>query len=325
MAISSRLLEIIGGGAVALAAYAFFARRYVRQFENIDLETADVPGLFIDIDGRRVHYVQAGQGEPVVLIHGWNGSTFSMRYAIPELAQRYRVIAIDLLGYGFSERPQDGDYSVAGLGTLVARVMDALGIERAAVLGHSMGGAIAMRFAIHHPERVERLVLVDSATVSEMFRARNLGVAWRPVAPLFAPLFLNRSVIQRALRSAVHDRAVLTPEMVDGHLRPLRVKGHLRAQLKQLIDRRRDVPFDPAQIRAPTLILWGEHDRVIKLSTGEQLARTIPHARLVVIRSAGHMPMEEQPELCNRELLTFLEEPPGHAAPAAARTLEPAS
>jgi pimeloyl-ACP methyl ester carboxylesterase len=324
MAISARLLEIIGGSAAALAAYAFFARRYVRHFENIDLETADVPGSFIDIDGRRVHYVQAGQGDPVVLIHGWNGSTFSMRYAIPELAQRHRVIAIDLLGYGFSERPQDGDYSVAGLGTLVARVMDALGIERAAVLGHSMGGAIAMWFAIHYPERVERLMLVDSATVSEMFRARNVGVAWRPVAPLFAPLFLNRSVIQRALRGAVHDRAVLTPEMVDGHLRPLRVKGHLRAQLKQLIDRRRDVPFDPASIRAPTLILWGEHDRVIKLSTGEQLARTIPNARLVVIRSAGHLPMEEQPELCNRELLAFLEEPLAHAPAAAARTLEPA-
>lgn len=316
MGISSRLLEIVGAGAAGLAAYTFFAGRYVRRFENIDLATVDVPGSFIDIDGRRIHYVQAGQGDPIVLIHGWNGSTFSMRYAIPELAQRHRVIAIDLLGYGFSDRPPDGDYSIAGLGTIIARVLDALGIERATVLGHSMGGAIAMWFAIHYPERVERLVLVDSATVSEMFRARNVGLAWRPIAPLLAPLYLNRRVIRAGLRSAVHDRALLTPSMIDGHERPLRVKGHLRAQMKQLVDRRRDVPFDPASIRAPTLILGGEHDRVIKLSTGERLAREIPNARLVVIRGAGHLPLEEQPELCNRELLTFLAEPAERTAPA---------
>src|ERR1700694_838781 len=129
MAASTRILEIAGAaaaGAAALGAYALYARRYIRRFENIDLASVDVPGSFIEIDGRRIHYVDAGKGDPIVLIHGWNGSTFSMRYVIPELAQRHRVIAIDLLGYGFSERPSDGDYSIAGLGTLVAKVMDAL-------------------------------------------------------------------------------------------------------------------------------------------------------------------------------------------------------
>jgi pimeloyl-ACP methyl ester carboxylesterase len=310
MAASTRILEIAGAaaaGAAALGAYALYARRYIRRFENIDLASVDVPGSFIEIDGRRIHYVDAGKGDPIVLIHGWNGSTFSMRYVIPELAQRHRVIAIDLLGYGFSERPSDGDYSIAGLGTLVAKVMDALGVERAAILGHSMGGAVVMWFAIHYPERVDKLILVDSATVKEMFRGRNLGIVWRPFAPLFAPLLLGKRTVRRVLRWQVHDPSIITPDVVEGHTRPLRVKGHMRAQLKQLADRRKDVPFDPAQIRAPALILWGEHDRLVPLSRGEELARLIPNSKLIVIRSSGHLPMEEQPELVNRELQAFLD------------------
>lgn len=310
-----RLLQFLFIVCFPFVGYALYARRFVRRFEDLDQASAGAPGSFIDIDGRSIHYVQAGQGDPVVLIHGWNGSTFDVRYIIPELAQRYRVVAIDLLGYGYSARPADGDYSVAGQGELVARMMDRLGIDRAAVLGHSMGGAIAMWLALHCPERVERLILVDSATVKEMFRGRTWGLALRPLLPLLAPLLLRKGVIRRGLRSAVHDPARATPETLEGHLRPLRMKGHLRAQAKQLSDRRKDVPFDAGQIRQPTLILWGDHDRWVKLSAGEDLARTIPNARLVTIRSAGHLPLEEQPALCNRELLEFLNEPARAATP----------
>jgi len=326
MGILKLLLQILLIICFPLVAYALYARRYVRRFEHLDPETA-APGSFLDIDGRRIHYVQAGRGDPIVLIHGWNGSTFDMRYTIPELAQRYRVIAIDLPGYGYSARAQDGDYSVAGLGEIVPRVMDRLRIERAVVLGHSMGGLIAQWLALHYPERVERLILVDSATVKEMFAGRNWGLLLRPLLPLLAPIALNRGAVRRGLRSAVHDPACVTPEAIEGRLRTLQVKGHLRAQAKQLSDRRKDPEFDPGQIRQPALLLWGEHDRWVKLSAGEELARAIPNARLVTIHGAGHLPLEEQAELCNRELLSFLDAPAPAAAPppiAQAATLETA-
>jgi pimeloyl-ACP methyl ester carboxylesterase len=326
MGFRKQLLRFLAIAGIPLTGYAVYARRFVRRFEDLDPETAGAPGSFIDIDGRSIHYVQAGQGDPVVLIHGWNGSTFDLRYIIPELAQRYRVVAIDLLGYGYSARPADGDYSIAGQGGLVGQMMDRLGIERAAVLGHSMGGAIAMWLALHYPERVERLILVDSVTANEMFRGRNWGMVLRPLLPLLSPVLLRKWIMRRGLRSAVHDPAHLTPETLEDHLRPLRMKGHLRASAKQLSDRRRDEAFDAGQIRQPTLILWGEHDRWVPLSTGEVLAQLIPNARLVAIRSAGHLPLEEQPALCNRELLEFLATsaalaPRPMSAPA---TLEPA-
>ena len=157
-----RIAALVGS---VLAALNLLARYAAGKREDLDLATAGAPGLFIDIDGRRVHHVEAGKGEPVLLIHGWNGSTFDMRYTIPELAQHYRVIAPDLLGYGYSARPADGDYSLRGQAEFIGRVMDQLGVARTTVLGHSMGGAIAMQFALLHPDRVDRLVLVDSATV----------------------------------------------------------------------------------------------------------------------------------------------------------------
>jgi pimeloyl-ACP methyl ester carboxylesterase len=242
-------------------------------------------------------------------MHGWNGSTFNMRYTIPELAQKYRVIALDLLGYGFSARPADGDYSIAGLADFVARVMDRLELERATVLGHSMGGAVAMRLALSHPVRVQRLVLVASATRSEMRRGRAFRMLMRPLLPLLAAAFLRRGTVRRTLLRIVHDPALVTPEFVEGHFKPLRVKGHLRSQAKQLSDRRKDPPLDHTQIRRPTLIMWGEHDRIIPLSTGLRLAEEIPNAQIAIIRSAGHLPLEEQPDECNKLLQQFLDRP----------------
>jgi pimeloyl-ACP methyl ester carboxylesterase len=228
-----------------------------------------------------------------------------MRYAIPVLARQHRVIAIDLLGYGFSARPANGDYSLSGQAELVRKVMDALGIAHATVLGHSMGGAIAMQFTIRHPERVDRLVLVASATVREM-RGRVFGLLIRPFVPLFTLLFMRRGTVRRALRRVVHDPAVVTEEMVDAQYLPFRMKGHMRAAMKQLNDRRKDSPFDARAIRQPTLLIWGEHDRVIRLSTGKELDQLIPSSRLLVSRSAGHLPLEEQPDECNRWLVEFL-------------------
>lgn len=296
------LVALASGALAGVGAFAWLARRNVEDLEP----GRDAPGFFIDLDGHAIHYVEAGQGDPVVLIHGWNGSTFGFRYTIPELAQRQRVVAIDLLGYGYSARPADGDYSVGAQAELVRRAMDRLGIARAAVLGHSMGGAIAMRFALDHPERVERLILLSSATVSEMTRARKRGLLLRPIMPLLTRAMLSRSMVRRGLRTAVHDPALLTPELVEGHYRPLRMKGHARASAKHMLDRTKDIPLEPAHIRAPTLILWGEHDRWIPIERGRELAQLIPNARLYIVRGAGHLLLEEEPEECSRELLKFL-------------------
>ena len=317
MSTRDRALRIAGGFGVAFAGLSAYASYAARRFEDLEPESADVPGTFLDVDGVRLHYVEAGQGEPVVLIHGLNASTFSFRYTIPELAQSYRVVALDLQGFGYSERPAGADYSLTALAEQVARVMERLNIERATVVGHSMGGAVAMRLAIGFPERVARLVLVNSATDRLLRRGLRLSRLIQPCMPIAALFALQRRAFRRrALRRAVHDPAHVTPEVVEGSFRPRRVKGTLRALGAWLVDRGRDEPLAPERIAQPTLVLWGEHDRLLPLAEGEELARAIPNARLLLVPSSGHLPLEEQPTFCNRALLDFLRSLEASVVPA---------
>lgn len=324
MGIRRKLISGAALGAGALAGLSVYARRGVRRFEDLDVGTADVPGSYLDIDGARIHYVEAGAGEPVVLVHGLGASTFSFRYTIPELAQRYRVVALDLKGFGFSERPQDGDYSLTAQARLVLGMMDRLAIERAAVIGHSMGGAVAMRLALLAPERVSRLVLVDAATDRELHRGARLGLVLRPFIPVFAHFLYQRRWFRRfSMRTVVHDPAHLTPEVLEGYFRPARMRGTVRAFTALSSDRRRDAPIEYERIAPPTLILWGEHDRLLPPRNGEELARRIPNARLVMVRTAGHLPLEEQPEETNRALLDFLGAPENAGATTPERAPAP--
>jgi len=302
-----RRLALLGVAFAGLYAYAWYA---VRRFEDLEPESAGAPGTFLDVDGVRLHYVEAGQGEPVVLIHGLGASTFSFRYLIPELAQAYRVIALDLKGFGYSARPAGGDYSQTAQAALVEQAMARLGVERAAVIGHSMGGAVAMRLALLAPARISRLVLVASATDHEMRRGVLPARLFRPLLPLGALLAWHRRRVRRLwFRTAVHDPAHLTPDVLEGYFRSSRMKGHMRALGALLAHRSRDEPLAPERIQQPALILWGEHDRWLPLARGEELARRIPNARLLPIRTAGHLPLEEQPESCNRAILAFLRSP----------------
>ena len=300
-----RRLALVG---LAFAGLNLYARRAVRNFEDLDLETPEAPGSYLDVDGVRLHYVEAGTGEPVVMLHGLNASTYSFRYAIPELAQSYRAVALDLKGFGYSERPRDSDYSLTAQADLVASAMNRLNIERAAVVGHSMGGDVAMRLALRHPQRVSRLVLVSSATDEQMRRGLRAARILRPFLPIVAVFTTHRTAYQRrALHFVTHDPAFVTPEVIECSYRPQRMRGHRRALGALLVDRARDEPLTPERIATPTLILWGEHDRLLPPSQGERLLERIPNARFVLVPSSGHRPLEEQPGFCNRALLEFLE------------------
>jgi pimeloyl-ACP methyl ester carboxylesterase len=300
------LAALSGTAFVGLYAYAV---RSVQRFEDLDPEEVDKPGGELAVDDTRIHFVQAGEGPAVILVHGFGGSTFSFRHTIPELARHFRVIAPDLKGFGLSERPPTGDYSLSAQASLVNGLMERLGIERATVLGHSMGGQVAMRLAVDFPQKVERLILVDSATYGLVHRAARVSFFLRPLLPLAALFILhNRRSRRTILRSAVHDPAYLTPEVLEGYFRPTRMRGHLTALGRLLVDRRADPPLDPSAVTQPTLILWGEQDRWLPPSQGQRLHEQIRDSRLVLIPRAGHLPLEEQPEESNWAILDFLRE-----------------
>lgn len=261
------------------------------------------------LDDQWVHFERRGAGDPVVLIHGFGGSTYSWRETFPRLQESFDLLAVDLNGFGYTQRPRAAqDYSLAGQVELVLRLLDHLHIDRAHFVGHSYGGGVVLSLARSHPQRVQSLVLVDAAPPG----GAAPGQTW---IRLFAPLVLwytenfalTPKAIGDALRSVVYVDAIVTSEMIDQYLRRLRIAGFRDAFYGLTAARNRSLTDeDLATLDRPALVIWGRHDSVVPLRTGQELSRKLPHATWVVIEQAGHLPMEEQPDAFAAALRDFL-------------------
>ncbi len=306
-----RSAAILGSLALGALVSAWgYSRLMLRRGEVYEASDLREPDRTIDVDSVGIHYLDQGQGEPIVLLHGMGASIFGFRHTIPALAERYRVLALDLPGFGYSDRPPDADYSLSGQMRVVREFMARRGVERAALLGHSMGGAIAQRLACTHPEAVSKLMLVNSAPANRVVVPS--WVAMSPLRPLLGTLGMLALQMgpwrEAVLRHAVWDDTLLTRDTLEGYFRPFQIRGTARALGKMLADRARDADIDIPSIAQPTLLLWGEGDPWIGLPLAEAMRRLLPDARLVVIHQAGHLPLEEQPDAANEALLAFLGE-----------------
>ena len=262
------------------------------------------------VDGRRLRFVRAGSGTAVVLIHGFGSSIYTWKDLIPALAARHDTIALDLPGFGESDRP--ADLSLEDLPRAVIGLMDRLGIERVALVGNSMGGATAAIVAATAPGRVSRLVLLDAAGFNmepqAMPRLARVTMSW--AAPGLGLLPGKRLVVEASLRQVFHDDAFVTPERVSEYLAPTQRPGTfaaLRSFGSSLGGRPEAVTAALGGIRAPTLVIWGAEDRWIPLAHADRFVAGIAGARKVVIPGCGHVPQEEKPAEVARLLLEFLD------------------
>jgi pimeloyl-ACP methyl ester carboxylesterase len=281
------------------------------SYQSIAAVRREVPqSQFVRVGSQLVHVEQAGQGEPVVLLHGFGASTYSWRKVIPTLSASHRVVAIDLNGFGYTERPKSlAAYTREGQAALVLGVMDALGIDRAHLAGHSYGGGLSLFLATIHPERFRTLVLVDSSAPTYPDDRRSRLASWRPLANLFLrAIALRPAMVRRSLESSIFDHSLVTPELVRAYLDRLRIEGAEDAFYGLTASRR--VPGPKVvldQIRLPTLAVWGAEDQLISLASGQRALARIPASEFVVIEKCGHMPMEERPEALLKAMLPFLE------------------
>lgn len=277
---------------------------------------------YIDIDGLRARCLFAGKaGPPVVLIHGLGASAEIWSSSIGPLASRHRVFAPDLPGFGRTEKPGKMAYSPAAYSRFIRDFMTALGIGRAALVGHSLGGGVALRVILDDPLRVERLVLASSAglgsDVSLPLRIASL--------PFFDRLFFKPPlpVFTRFLHRLVYDPAAISPAFARMYYEMFFQPGSVRAFasiLRAIATLRGAKPgvLEPiraglASIAAPTLILWGREDRILPVSQAVDAAGRIPGARLHIFERCGHMPNIEHPEEFNRRVLEFLQQDRGPA------------
>jgi pimeloyl-ACP methyl ester carboxylesterase len=264
-----------------------------------------LPGQFLNVGGVRMFYHRRNDAGPaartLVLLHGWMVSHWQWRHVIPTLAETYDVIALDLPGFGESDRPPHGDfhYDAPAFMDAVLGALDALGVEKATFCGQSMGGAIALYTAARRPERVERLVVSDP--VSYPFpmppEARLLLVPF--LGGVLFRAFHSRTMIRRFMtRSVYYDASLASEEWID-YLweRVNRPGGYEAAHAAfQFIADPSVVSRAVRAVRAPTLIVWGENDRLFPSSLATRLQNDIGGSEVALISVCGHSPIEERPD-----------------------------
>lgn len=266
-------------------------------------------GSLIEVDGRLAHVVRSGEGEPVVLLHGFGGSTYSWRHVAAALADEYLLIAVDLNGFGYTERSRGpAAYTVAGQLALVVGVMDALGLDSAHVAGHSYGGALALHLAWRHPDRVRSVTLVDSAGVAYPWERRHASAAITPLTYLFVRTrAIKRDAVVVGLERSFADDSRITPELVDAYYERIRIEGVSRAfrGLTVPTSEPRDLP-DLARLDLPVLIVWGAEDELTLPEAGREAAEIIPGAEFELLDGVGHLPLEESPGKLAELMRAFL-------------------
>ena len=281
------------------------------SFRSFDQVRREIPrSQFVRVGEQLVHVEQAGQGDPLVLLHGFGASTYSWRKVMPALARGHRVVAIDLNGFGYTERPRAAAaYTREGQAAMVLGVLAALGIDRAHLAGHSYGGGLSLFLASRHPERLRSLILVDSSAPTYPEDRRSRLASLRPLASLFVrSVALRPSMVRRGLEHSFHDDSLVTPELVEAYLDRLLIQGSDDAFYGLTVPRTAPgPPVELEKLQLPTLVVWGAEDELISVASGRRSAALIPGSEFVVIGDCGHLPMEEKPAELLAAMLPFLE------------------
>jgi pimeloyl-ACP methyl ester carboxylesterase len=272
----------------------------------------------MDFDGARMCYLQEGSGPPLILLHGLLGYSFSWRFAIPALAPYATVYAPDVLGAGFSDRPQNIDHSMRGTAFRILRFADRLGLSTFDLLGTSRGGAVAMSAASesmaanHGQPRVRRLILVAPVNPFSPHGARLASFCGTPLGASLCRWVLERlpSLYPYWHARMFGDRQKIPPDSLQGYKAPLAIPGLFEHALSIVktwaADLRELKALLPKLAPIPTLLMWGSKDPAVYAYSMEPLAHYFPNSKKVVFPGIGHLPYEECPDDFNRELIQFL-------------------
>ena len=267
------------------------------------------PGKFIELDELSTHYIEKGSGEPIILLHGFFFDTYMWNKNIDALAEKFKVYAIDLWGFGFSTR-EPLDYGYPLYTQQLLKFMDALEIPKASLIGQSMGGGTIINFTVSNRDRVNKIVLVDSAGMPNqlpiMGRISNL-----PKLGEFMYNLNNNFVRKMTLGNTfLHNKQIITEEYYENATRFHKIKGTTEVMLyitrKQFFDTLIEEIKKLSFMNVPTLIVWGREEKSIPLPIGEEMHRVLKDSRLEILDEAGHCSHDDQSDLFNQLTLDFL-------------------
>jgi 2-hydroxymuconate-semialdehyde hydrolase len=275
--------------------------------EGIDMKQVSVNGI-------NISYIDEGEGMTLVLVHGIPTSSFLWRNMIGDLSARWRVIALDLPGFGFSDPPPNGDYSIHRYAGILESFLQVLNIDNATLVCHDWGGPIVLTYALRNPDKYERLVIFDTFLHNDL-PPMPLSYRIAKIKP-FGELFMwlgGTNFARSGLESGVVDKSLITDEVYHRYYMPDGTTDKLNdTMLGTLrIDYADDVRFIEKNLKTidkPTLIIWGEDDWYLPPYLGDKIHDDIPGSRMAKLPTCGHYVPEDQPELATKLMVEFLGE-----------------
>jgi len=261
-----------------------------------------------------LYYETYGNGSPIIFIHGFGGRIYTWRYLIDPLSKCYQLYLIDLKGFGFSPKPHDDNYSAITQATLIYDFIVKQRLAKVVIVGHSFGGLVAILTALKiqeaEPGNISALILIDSVSYRQPLPLYIRLLRTPIISSIITSIFTKEYQVKRILKLAYYNEKNITEEVIREYAEPLYMPNGRYALIQTA---REIIPKDPESIirqykniAIPTLLIWGQHDKIVPLYLGEQLNKSIPKSELVAINYCGHNPQEEQPARTTNIIKDFL-------------------
>lgn len=276
---------------------------------NIIQKYTNKHSRFLVVNGTMIHYRVEGEGEPLLLLHGAFASLHTFEPWIKELSSKYQLIRYDLPGFGLTGPNKEDDYSMKTHLFYLEALLDRLGVSKCYIAGSSLGGWLAWEYALLHPERVKKIVLIDaagfldSASIPLPFK-----MARTPFLNNVIKYAIRKDLLSSFLKEVYHDKSKVTPQLIERYYDLFSQKGNAGAFLKLVNHKPKENTKNLKNLKIPTLILWGKEDAWIPVENAYRFHNLIPQNDLIIYDNVGHIPMEEIPVQTAEDLLNYFEE-----------------
>ena len=266
---------------------------------------------FWDFEGMPVHYRVTGSGKTtIVLLHGTASSLHTWEGWTNILRKNYRVVSMDLPGFGLTGPDPNNDYSPQRYVRFVAEVLDEIGVDSCIMAGNSFGGYVAWNYAVSYPEKVTHLGLLNSSGYPRNDQEKLdfgfwiAGQSWaQPIVQRLTP----RALIKKSVRNVYFDDSKITDLTVDRYFHMLLREGNRAGLYGRMTQVRSENPEDIKKVQCPTFIMWGDHDNLVNVADASKFHKDIPNSELLIYENMGHIPMEEIPERSCQDFINFIE------------------
>lgn len=304
--------KILVAISIVLLAALFVLYKSDIPAETIRMNYADTTSQFLPLMGMQVHFRDQGNQSdtvPLVLIHGLSSSLHTWDSLVIRLKENRRIIRLDLPAFGLTGASAEGEYSWDYYNRFIDSFLTALKIKQCILVGHSLGGYVAWNQAIYKPQRLAKLILINSGGYPRKNEKGNIGfkLASIPVVGNIITKFTPKKLIKKSLEDAYADDSKINDALVDRHFNLLLREGNRKATIDFFRQRATPLPEKIKLVQVPTLIIWGEDDQMIDVSNAYKFQTDIRGSKLKIINHSGHVPMEESPEAVFQAIKDYIQ------------------